>query len=588
MFQFTYAISELRRRIGRTIVTALGLAAGVSLVAGIIGVSQGLRDAQEEVLAPLQAVGTDILVTRVVGAASTDTSGDTTSTVQGPPAGQNRGFFGGPGRGEQLNTQDQQELLNENSSVVTDLSKLGKPGERFTHDFFLSATLLSFPQAAIDEIAKIDGVTSAVGGLTQLASHQTGTVPEITAEIQTGGQTIEQEVTQEPLTAAEQEQIRKCLEANGAFPTAPATDQVEEGVVPGPQVRIRGNNEAFDKCMPERFKKLRASFTTPLETIRQAIDPPATDTTSTSYTASGVDPAHPKQGLVTTEQLAEGEWLKADKPREVLVNTAYANKNDLKIGSVIPINGSDYTVVGLVNPTFSGDTADIYFTLSELQTLAGKQERVTQVLVKADSADEVDRVVEEIRKALPGAQVVTTKDLTEQVTGSLADAKKLTDRLGVALAVIVLVGAFIIAMLLTLSSVSKRVREIGTLRAIGWSKARVVRQILIETVGIGVLGGLLGIAFGYAVCLAISALSPTFSATVTGMAGLSGSRYSELFGRSAEVATKTAQVTLDVPLHPSTVALALGFAIVGGLLAGLVGGWRAARLAPAVALRNVG
>src|SRR5207302_7428846 len=62
-------------------------------------------------------------------------------------------------------SSDLAALLSENSSVVTDLSKLGAPGTPFTHDFFLSATLLSFPQAAIDNVSKIDGVTSATAGL---------------------------------------------------------------------------------------------------------------------------------------------------------------------------------------------------------------------------------------------------------------------------------------------------------------------------------------------------------------------------------------------------------------------------------------
>src|SRR5436309_1178974 len=132
MFQLRYAASELRRRAGRTILTALGLAAGVGLVIGIIGVSQGLDQAQAKVLAPLNSIGTDILVTRVVGA--TNTSGTATptptpsaSTQTNRPGG---GFFlnGGPGgrNNDQLNSQDTTALLNENSNVVTDLSKLGK------------------------------------------------------------------------------------------------------------------------------------------------------------------------------------------------------------------------------------------------------------------------------------------------------------------------------------------------------------------------------------------------------------------------------------------------------------------------------
>src|SRR5438045_1352980 len=93
MFQLRYVASELRRRAGRTILTALGLAAGVGLVIGIVGVSQGLDDAQAKVLSPLSKVGTDVLVTRVAGATATDAP-TTTSTT----AAQGGGFRQGAGR----------------------------------------------------------------------------------------------------------------------------------------------------------------------------------------------------------------------------------------------------------------------------------------------------------------------------------------------------------------------------------------------------------------------------------------------------------------------------------------------------------
>ena len=96
MFQFGYVFNELRRRLGRTILTALGLAAGVGLVIGIIGVSQGLDQAQAKVLAPLSSIGTDVLVTRVVGAPSNGTSATPTpsASAQTDPRA-NRGFFPG-------------------------------------------------------------------------------------------------------------------------------------------------------------------------------------------------------------------------------------------------------------------------------------------------------------------------------------------------------------------------------------------------------------------------------------------------------------------------------------------------------------
>jgi ABC-type antimicrobial peptide transport system permease subunit len=592
MFHLTYIASELRRRLGRTILTALGLALGVGLVIGIIGVSQGLDDAQNEVLAPLQSVGTDILVTRVAGATTTTgTDGTTTPTTTAPnqqAPGGGGGFFGRQGPAG-VNQQDMQALLSENQNVITDLASLGKPGEQFTRDFFLSATLLSFPQSAVADITKVEGVDSAVGGLVQLANHQTGTVPQIVANIQTGGQTFTQTVRPEPMTDAERAAFQQCLQDKGVTIGAPDAGEVPGGGPGGGGGGGggRGGNPAFDECLPQRFREFRATFTTPTQTIQQVVNPPSTDIKSESYTAAGVDPAQPQSGLVTAEQLTEGKWITKGAANEVLLNVAYANTKSLQVGSKLPINGTDYTVVGLVRPTLTGSTADVYFPLATLQELAGKAGRVTQVLVKADSADNVDAVAAAIRTQLPGAEVVTTKALADQVTGSLKDARSLANRLGGALAVIVLVAAFVIAVLLTLSSIGKRVREIGTLRAIGWSKGRVVRQLLGETMGIGVLGGVLGLGVGALVALGVRTFSPELSATTAGVPGVGSSSLSQLFGQAATVA-QTTTVKLSAPLRPSTLAVGVVFALIGGLLAGLIGGWRAARLAPVVALRDLG
>lgn len=601
MFHLSYISKELRRRLGRTLLTALGLALGVGLVIGIVGVSQGLTDAQNRVLAPLGSVGTDILVTRVAGAQPTSSSSTTTSTTTGGfgrrGGGGPGGFFGGGGgQADALNQADTTALLNENSNVITDLAKLGKPGDQFTRDFFLSATLLSFPQTAVDKIKTVPGVSSAVGGLVQLAEHQTGTVPNIVASIQTGGQTFTQTTRPAPMTDAERSAFRACLQAKGVTigPPDGGTGGTGGGTAGGGGggggFRAGGgpDNPDFTSCLPERFQQFTANFTTPVQTIRQVLDPPSTDIKSESYTAAGVDPATPQVGLVTVDQLTTGKWIAKGATDQVLLNVAYANTKSLKVGSSLPINGTDYKVVGLVRPTLTGSTADVYFPLETLQKLATKTDRVTQVLVKADSSANVDKVAAAIKRQLPGAEVVTSKALASQVTGSLADARKLADRLGGALAVIVLLSAFAIAVLLTLSSIAKRVREIGTLRAIGWSKGRVVRQLLGETLGIGLLGGVLGLGVGALAAVAVHAFSPSLSATSGGVPGLGSSSLSGLFGQSGAAALHTTKVTLSAPLHPTTLLLGLGCALLGGLLAGLAGGWRAARLAPAVALRDLG
>jgi len=596
MPSLVYASHELRRRRGRTITTASGLAAGVGLVMAIVGVSQGLDRAQRDVLSPLRSVGTDILVTRTVAATSPSASPSPSATPSTDRTGGGGGFFAGPpdgggGRGgalsslASLNDADATALLNDNSSVITDLSKLGKPGTKFTHDFFLSGTLLTFPDQSLGVVKAIPGVSSATGALTMQAQHQSGTVPEIVASIKTGGETLTSTVRPSPLTAAEQAAVQACVAKNGGFGSTGAA------TAPGPRPSGRpdgggrrlGGFGAIGKCLPQRFQQYEANVITPLRTINQVVNPPSTDTTTRSWTAAGVDRSATTGGLITRANLSSGGWFTSDS--DVLVSTAYAAKQSLKVGSALPVNGTSYTVRGLVDPTLTGNSADVYFTLPTLQKLASKSTRVNEVLVKVNDAKDVEQVAAAIKKALPGAQVVTGKDLANTVTGSLHDAQQLASRLGGALAVIVLLAAFAIAVLLTLSSVAKRVREIGTLRALGWSKRRVVGQLLTETLGIGVLGGVLGIGVGYLASFAVEQLSPKLSATSTGVAAGS-SQLSGLFHQSTEAVTQAVQLT--APISLTTIGLGMACALAGGVLAGSIGGWRAARLSPAVALRDLG
>jgi ABC-type antimicrobial peptide transport system permease subunit len=612
MASLRYAGNELRRRRTRTVVTAFGLASGVGLVMGIVGVSDGLDSAQRRVLSPLSSVGTDILVTRTVGATSASSS-PSPSPTPSPSASADRrqgGFFasGGPGGNgpgsalASLNDADATALLNENSSVVTDLSKLGKAGTKFTHDFFLAGTMLTFPQAALDTVKAVDGVQSATGALTLQVQHQSGTVPEIVASVKTGGETLTSTARPAPMTQAEQTAFRSCIEKNGGFGgfsgtgsgsatvTTPSSGPGTPTSPPAPgdgggRVFRIGGFGAVDTCLPARFREYEAKVVTPQRIIEQVVNPPQTDTTTVSWRAAGVDPASPDSGLLTRRNISSGTWFTGSGSGQVVVSTTYAAKQKLAVGGTLSINGSTYTVVGLAEPTLTGNTADVYFPLATLQSVAGKSARVNEVLVKVTDASKTEQVAAALRKAMPGAQVITSKDVADTVTGSLHDAQQLASRLGGALTVIVLLSTFTIAVLLTLSSVQKRVREIGTLRALGWTRRRVVGQVLTETALIGVLGGVLGIGVGYVVSFAVGALSPALSATSAGVAA-GASQVGQLFGESTSTVTRS--VSLTAPITPTTVLLGMACALAGGLLAGAVGGWRAARLSPAVALRDLG
>ena len=185
--------------------------------------------------------------------------------------------------------------------------------------------------------------------------------------------------------------------------------------------------------------------------------------------------------------------------------------------------------------------------------------------------------------------MTTSADLADTVSGSLSTASSLATNVGKWLSIAVLIAAFLVAGLLTSSAVSRRVREFGTLKALGWKSGRVTRQVVGEAMVNGLLGGALGIALGLAGAYVVTAVSPTLQAQLGGggggTGGPGGGGFGGGFGRQA--AARTLDVSLTAPVSLTTVSIAVGLAVAGGLIAGAFGGWRASRLRPADALRRV-
>src|SRR5207253_5175237 len=105
---------------------------------------------------------------------------------------------------------DANEFADETKAVTTDLSKLGNLGDKFTHDFFVASAGLTFDDDVLTRLARIRGVDAAVAGLTMVATHQSGTVPAIVAEVQTGGETVEQKQDIAPQTDADPATTQAC------------------------------------------------------------------------------------------------------------------------------------------------------------------------------------------------------------------------------------------------------------------------------------------------------------------------------------------------------------------------------------------
>jgi ABC-type antimicrobial peptide transport system permease subunit len=342
--------------------------------------------------------------------------------------------------------------------------------------------------------------------------------------------------------------------------------------------------------------------------------------TPTSFTVQGVDLGAGELGPLSSGKITSGRTLRSsDSASDVaLVDSGYAKQNKLATGSTVTIAKNSFKVVGIVSEPSGSNGSDVYIPLARAQALGtgtnGKalKNDVNTIYVAAASASDISGVQKAISASVPGATITTQSSLASQVTGSLSSASSLANNLGKWLAVAVLIAAFGLAALLTMSAVSRRVREFGTLKALGWPGRRVVGQVMGESLVVGIVGGLVGVGLGFAGAALVSKFAPPLTAQVgsaTGTASPGGSRVfgsggfpaggggfaaggsppgggSNFFRRLTD-ASQTVAVHLSAPVTITAIVIAVLLAVAGGLVAGGFGGWRASRLRPADALTRV-
>jgi putative ABC transport system permease protein len=485
MLYLRYIAAEMRRRRGRTILTALGLGVGVGLVVTVTALSSGLDRAQSEVLDPLTGVGTDMTVKRPI------------------EVGEGGGISaGGPAL---LSPAERRRLEREGAGPPSiDFDELGDPGERFSTDNFVT-TDLSFPASAAREIRATEGVAAVAAALTLDLVRLEGRIPDSSSE---------------------------------------QPDAVFGASAPAPGGGAVRGEIGFQPT-----------------------------------SVAGIDARNRDLGLVRANQVADGRFLRPDERDAAMVTTTYADENSLEVGDDVEVGGHKLEIVGTAKAPLGGEASDIYMQLERLQQLSDRKGRVNTLEVRADSVDSVDAVAARIEQEFGGSEATTAKDLAERVSGSLVHAKNLSEKLGTALGVVALLAAVLIASLLTLSSVNKRTRELGTLKAIGWRRWMVVRQISGESIAQGLIGAVFGAAIGVLGAYVIDALDISLKASTDQTAGV--------FGPRQRIVEGTSEVTLGAPVDASLLLLAIGLALLGGLVAGIAGGIRAGRLAPAEALRSV-
>ncbi|WP_330173144.1 ABC transporter permease [Streptomyces sp. NBC_01498] len=395
--------------------------------------------------------------------------------------------------------------------------------EQQSNDFVMPQGFQTLAADTVDKVAGQSGVAAAVGGLSL-------TVVKVDGEFKPG-----------------EFQPREGGPGGGGGSTG------------GPQGEVRGGGAAFD------------------------VD---------SSTVYGTDTTHQDLGPLTSSRITDGRaFTAADAGAKVaVVDAAYAKEKKYRVGGDLTLKGTTFDIIGIATADSGDAAADLYLPLKQAQTLSDSKDKITTVYVRADDSQQLGAVEETIRKNIPGTTVTSSADLADTVSGSLSTASDLAAGVGKWLSIIVLVAAFVVAGLLTMSAVGRRVQEFGTLKALGWTSGRVTRQVAGEAMVNGLVGGVLGIAVGVAAAYTVTAAAPSLTARLGAAAGGPGAPGGGMFrggGPAAQAADKAVEIGLTAPVSVTTIALAVGLAVTGGLVAGAFGGWRASRLRPADALRRV-
>jgi putative ABC transport system permease protein len=214
-------------------------------------------------------------------------------------------------------------------------------------------------------------------------------------------------------------------------------------------------------------------------------------------------------------------------------------------------------IVGVFEDGGSNRESEVWTDVENVRAFFGLDATVSMIraqLVSPSSFDAFKSRVEQDKRL--GLEVLREPAYQERESESLG---LLVTSLGALVAVFASLAAMIGAMITIHASVANRQREIGTLRALGFSRRSILGSILLEGLLLSLSGGLLG-------CAAALAMGTTTYAITN---------YSTW-----------AQVVLVFDPKPIVLVIALGAALVMGLIGGLAPALRAALIAPIQAMRG--
>jgi len=246
-------------------------------------------------------------------------------------------------------------------------------------------------------------------------------------------------------------------------------------------------------------------------------------------------------------KVVEGQGI--HRPNEIIVGRTAAENYKLRVGDSLQLYQNRYHIVGIYETGVAWEESGGIIGLREAQALLNKPRQASFLLVDVRDPRQARQVQEAIHRRFPDLKA----SLSSEFAQNTQDMQQ-TEAIAQAIIVLaVLIGSVVVTNTMIMT-VMERTREIGTLRALGWRKRRVLGMIVNESAVLGLVSAVAGITLGIGLVQLLSLIPG-------------------------------ANVYAVPVYHPRLFAQALGLALVLGVIGGAYPAWRAARLSPVEALR---
>ena len=195
-------------------------------------------------------------------------------------------------------------------------------------------------------------------------------------------------------------------------------------------------------------------------------------------------------------------------PREVMIDTIYANSRQLNVGDSLQLLGHQFTVAGVFR---QGTGARVLLPLNTLQELNGTPDKATMFFIRAREESSLEQVYDSLRERFKNYKIIKAAELQAMIMDNTPVFKQFVT----AMVFISVTISFLIILLAMYSTITERTREIGILKSLGASRSYIITLILNESLLICAAGVVVGFLLTFVAIQLIVSAFPSVPVTIT-------------------------------------------------------------------------